>query len=147
MTATYPAMHQSAYPQATYTGPQQGPYHSTQNSPATPPAAPNRPADLYRPRYFAGGGSSAASSSYGGSTGTGYSRVPKPPMARAFEVPPDGGDPGCIKLNSVDASKAMPYPIVNSGASHHITGDRIGSLLFPSPKGGDVVVPDVLYYQ
>lgn len=129
--ATYPALNHSTH-------------HANRPSvDAISNVVPKQPADLYRPRYYAGGGGSASSAatsraSTAPSTGTG-------PLARMFELPEDGLDPQMAHFNSAYLDTSPEAPIVDTGASHHLTGDRIGSMLFPTEDGGKAVVPGVLY--
>lgn len=91
-----------------------------------------------------------------------------------FELPEDGLNPEAAQFNSATMGAQTAAPVVDTGASHHLTGDRtllfnffpikpislqvatdtatamitgIGSMLFPLEDGGEVVVPGVLYSE
>lgn len=62
-----------------------------------------------------------------------------------FKLPEEGLDLEIAHFNSATMGAQTEAPIVDTGAYHHLTGDRIGSMLFPAEDGGEVVVPGVLY--
>lgn len=133
MGATYPAIHPEPTPTA----------HPGRAAPAMT-TAPARAADLYCPRYFAGRGPnlSAGPTSQSPHTSRTLSRAPS---ARICELPEGGLDPQDLSFNSIQAGTPSSRPIVDTGASHHLTGDCIGSVLFPTEDGGEIAIPGVLY--